>query len=240
MKKKKIKSIVIFFLVLTACYLVGFIAGMNLSGFDASSIDFDKIYDNLGNVLPFVYLALSIIAVTISVVSYVTVKIKADKWDGEDEDEIYDVERKMNIPNFTCGIYMVINLFFFSTCLYLKKYENLAVTCFAVTSICLFTVSGLIIRLEKKLNPEKRGSIFDLNFAKIWENSSDEAQKLNMYKAGYKTYKTVNVACMILWVLVFLEMMVLDRGFSAMICICIIWLTSAITYLYTGIKLEKQ
>lgn len=237
---KKIKSIVIFFLILAACYFVGFIAGRNLSDFDATSIDYDKIYNNLGNVLPFVYLALSIIAVIISAVSYVTVKRKADKWDGEDEVIIYDVERKINIPNVINGIYMIINLFLFSACLYLEKYESFATVCFVVTSVCLFTVNGLTVRLEKKLNPEKKGYIFDLNFAKEWENSSDEAQKLNMYKAGYKTYKTVNIACMILWVLVFLEMMVLDKGFSAMICICIIWLTSVITYLFTGIRLEKQ
>ena len=38
-------------------------------------------------------------------------------------------------------------------------------------------IAKLVVDLEKKLNPEKKGSVFEMQFQKTWLESCDEAQK---------------------------------------------------------------
>ena len=39
------------------------------------------------------------------------------------------------------------------------------------------------------MNPEKKGSIFDMHFSKKWADSCDEAEMIMACKAGYKSFK---------------------------------------------------
>lgn len=105
--------------------------------------------------------------------------------------------------------------------------------------ICTYVLNK-IVAIEKDLNPEKEGSIFELNFNKKWLSSCDEAQKLIMYKAAYKAYKISNVSCMILWCAAFVLMLIEPGFLFAVIFVTIIMIVNNISFMVAGAKYERN
>jgi hypothetical protein len=91
----------------------------------------------------------------------------------------------------------------------------------------------------KKFNPEKKGSAFDMNFQKQWEDSCDEGQKLVLYKSGYTAYKYVNYTCLILLVLGMVSMISFKTGILPILFVSAIYLVTTIAFTVTSMKLEK-
>ncbi|NLD17050.1 MAG: DUF3169 family protein [Tissierellia bacterium] len=58
-------------------------------------------------------------------------------------------------------------------------------------------ISGLlqdkIVEFIKSYNPEKRGDLYTLKFQKDWMESSDEREKVEVYKAAYSSYKVTQI-----------------------------------------------
>ncbi len=100
-------------------------------------------------------------------------------------------------------------------------------------------ISKVTVDLEKKLNPEKQGSVFDMKFDKKWEASSDEAQKQIMYKAAYTAFRAANMACLTAWTIAVVIQMFVKTGVFPVVCICAIWLVLNVTYSRTAMKLQK-
>lgn len=204
----------------------------------------------LAYLIPAVSIAANIVTFVIALVQYLRMKKKAANWDEEEEEPILEIEYKLNWPVLIANVMMICNMVLFSVGTALSTVpeigedtsEVLSMVCvlnFLVSLIFEFIILKLVIDLEKKLNPEKRGSIFDVNFAKKWEESCDEAQKLISYKAGYAAYKAGNTTCMLLWLLSFVAQMMFHTGIFPVICIGIIWLVMLITYSRFCMKAEK-
>lgn len=111
---------------------------------------------------------------------------------------------------------------------------------FVISYAMMVLLSKLIVDLEKKLNPEKRGSVFDFNFQKEWEASCDEAEKQIMYKAAYQAYHAVNIACMIMWAVSFMGMLVFQAGLLPMFCVTAIWGTMITTFSVVCARMEAK
>lgn len=74
------------------------------------------------------------------------------------------------------------------------------------------------VDLVKEMNPEKKGSIYDEKFQKLWWESCDEAERRQIGQASYKAYSTASKFCAYFWGALFLGNMIFDYGLSARRC----------------------
>ena len=97
-----------------------------------------------------------------------------------------------------------------------------------------------IIDFLKEMNPEKKGSIYDVKFSKKWEESCDEAEKLAIYKCGYKAYNSVNTACIVLWLFCFIGSSIWNFGIMPVAMVSIIWFVLITSYTLESYKISKR
>lgn len=252
--KSEKKYFVIFMAIMVLSLIGGFFVGFMIKIAEhCIDITDDKLVSLkvvLAYLVPAITVAANVVTFVIALVQYLKIKKVVAHWDGEEEETILEIEYKLNFPMLIANAMMICNMVLFSVGTALSTVtgigedtgEVLSMVCvliFLVSFVFEFIILKLVIDLEKKLNPEKRGSIFDVNFAKKWEDSCDEAQKLVSYKAGYAAYKAGNSACMFLWLLAFIGQMMFDTGVFTVICIGIIWLVMLLAYSGFCIKAEK-
>lgn len=169
-------------------------------------------------------------------------------WDQEDEAAIESAERRlelfMTIQNllqilcFFCAGCVLVDFYAMGT-----KLEWITNAC-GILGLFLFLVVMVLtqknaVDLAKEMNPEKKGSVYDMNFTKKWLASCDEAEKMGIYKAAFAAYKSTNFTCMALWLLVCLGSMFLPIGFGALVCVSIIWLSSALGYCLSAMRQSR-
>ena len=97
------------------------------------------------------------------------------------------------------------------------------------------------VDLTRKMNPEKRGSVYDVHFKKKWFQSCDEAEQKQIGQAAYKAFNVVNTACPIAWMVLLL----LSFAFNLSILlpaflVCLLWLLLTVTYCLECIRLGKR
>ena len=97
-----------------------------------------------------------------------------------------------------------------------------------------------MVKLEKQINPEKRGSVFDVKFQKQWLESCDEAEKLMVYRCGFRAYQVGNKVCMGLWLVALFLQLWADTGLFPVLSICVIWLSMVAAYVLASIRLERH
>ena len=170
---------------------------------------------------------------------------RAELWDGEDEDEIDDIEEKLNYPVLLCSTVMILDIMLFSCAVYFLPKESvfwdvLSVAVFLIGMIFCSVINEKTIIVEKKLNPEKKGSSFDLKFVKKWMDSSDEAEKQIVWQAGYNAYKAGNTACMVIWIIVFPLQVLFKTGILPVVSVGIIWLIMNTAYVQSAAKLSRR
>ena len=250
-KKNNTAIYVRFALALVLSLVVGFGCGMAMSVIKKLDIKIDKetILGFLNTAVPIAYIVFTVLLIAVSMIIYTNNKKMAKNWDGEDEEVIDRIEARQNIPMILSSILLVGGMLFFSLCVYVNEkvpaQENkYAFLVFALTFMVSLAgaimIQACVVGLEKNLNPEKRGNVFDFKFLKSWEKSSDEAEKLIQYKGGYKAYICTNFACMVLWLITFISMLVFNTGFFAVACVCFIWLFMSLVYSFAVARLEKK
>jgi len=109
-----------------------------------------------------------------------------------------------------------------------------------LSMVVAMVASVKIVNFEKEMNPEKKGSAYDFDFQKKWLASCDEAEKLVNYKASFAAYKSVNIACMVLWMLCMYGMTIWKWDNVPVLMVGAIWLTSYISYSVETLKLSKN
>lgn len=170
---------------------------------------------------------------------------------SSDDDACDDVERMLDYPMLYSNIALVINFMMFSLCVwcsdralergsekwfFILSLGGIAV--FVFSMVWEMLIQFLVVKLVKEMNPEKKGSIFEMNFQKKWEESSDEGQKLILYKSGYKAFVRMRTACIIMWMIAFLSQMFLKTGVLPVIIVCIIFLIGIVSFTAESMRLE--
>lgn len=98
----------------------------------------------------------------------------------------------------------------------------------------------MTVDLQKIMNPEKQGSVYDLRFQKKWEESCDEMEKLAIYRSSYSAYKTGTKACVIAFTALLLLSFFFDYGPLPAMAVGGIWLAATVSYCKEAIRLEKE
>lgn len=262
MKNKKVKTnkqiYTKFAIMVIAGCLVGFIAGFG--GAFISDMYGGDIVGGLHQiftvVVPVVYVVLMIVAYGYSFVNYSKAKKMVANWDGVNEEVLDEADKKLGAALEPSNIMMVCNFFLYSAMTYISGVtipgieknsgvkEGLpilvvAVALFIFNMVIITVIQKLTVDLTKKINPEKRGNVFDSEFNKEWIASCDEAQKQMIFEAGYRAYQATSYACMVVWMLTLIGMLLFDIGIVPSICVFVIWLTMVLAYTIACHKLDK-
>lgn len=251
MNKRDIKNILIILGICIIATIAGFFFGRGFRRLEESGVDLNPLLgkdtQQIMTILAIVYAALSVVAFAITYLYIGVCRTAAHSWNGEDEDAIRILEHRLNVPMISSSIMMIFNMLFMPMCFMYadigpnldKSYAAKITVLFFVNYIWIITSNEIVVRMEKKLNPEKRGSVLELNFQKKWESGLDEAEKLIMYKAAYKTMKITNWTCLGLWLVSFICMEIWDAGILPLVMVCAIWFVLTMTNMIETMRLER-
>lgn len=200
--------------------------------------------------MPIIYPAVIIALLVISSCRYFKAKHMFKTLSEDDEDKMLEIEHSLNLPSMLLSFCLILSLTLFAVfveTIELSKFSDsvkgtiiLAASAFFIMSyIVLFVIMRQCVELVKKINPEKRGDLLDLNFHKKWEESSDEAQKLIMYKAGFKAYKVTNYVMMGVYLICLIAQFAFHAGVMPTIAVSIIWLIMTVVFCTESARLER-
>ncbi len=172
-------------------------------------------------------------------------------WDGEDENTIEQVELKLNYGICVTSVSTILSFLFFGLGMYAVEFTSLHLTAviikfavafagFMYSMIMIAVLQKNLVNFTKEINPEKRGSVYDLRFQKRWMESCDESERLQTYRAGYAAMQTGNYTCLGLCILCFIGMQSWNFGIMPMLMVSVVWLALIVRYHIEGIRMAKK
>lgn len=254
-KQEDKKAMKKFVLLMVAALLVGVVAGM------LTSMTEHFFAEDIGSVLntflreiilPYGMPVVTAVVFVAVLVLYGKAKKLFNAWDGEDEDVIERSEEYLSYAIWLTSINMIWIYFVFGASVSGGIWESVKQSNGDFTGVVWtigFFILGMVVisieqqklvNLTKQINPEKRGSIFDTKFQKKWEESCDEAEKLQTYQCAFKAYNAVQMECIILWLVCLMGGFIWDFGILPIAIISIIWATMTTVYCMEAIKISKK
>lgn len=248
-KKAKTK----FYLIMLCSVIIG-------GSFGASSTFLEELFNGLsyanltntmGTILPAIQCAVCAIATVLFVYFYRKGLEEKKHWNG-DVNESYDrmencFDMALSISNLS---FILILILFGITFSLLDTTEDFSTPKFAIWFILaigslfysiffLMISQKKIVNLEKVINPEKQGSVYETGFQKKWIDSCDEMERSYIYQAGFYSFKCTTNTCIILWIFTFFTSTIFHTGFFPVLIVGIIWFASTLSYLIKAHKLSK-
>lgn len=257
-KKNDKRIYLIFIAVMVVLYRAGYLVGSLVAkGENNGSLEpiLDALKANLTVIVPPLFLLLAVVSLIVVCILYLSCrKMYQSLQTNPEDDDLWDsLEDKLNQPMILANGMQIINVFFFGCILCISElgtygknggYEAAILVIDIILFVVILAVGMLIpkgiVNMEKKLNPEKEGNVFDFKFNEVWHASCDEAEKLITYKAAYKAFKDTNTTCILLYILAFIGMFLFKTGIYPILCICIIWLVNNLSYMLRAAKLEQR
>ena len=166
-------------------------------------------------------------------------------WDGGDEDETSEsIDTALSWVLLLSAVQLLLNLFFLSAfCIYWMDRDIRAL---ALVGVFLLS-SGLVIfaqqkavDLERKMNPEKHGSVYDAKFQKKWLDSCDESERRQIGEASRRAYMVTTRVCLGLWLALVILSMLFDMSLLPVFVLLLVWGTMQVTYTLECIRLGKR
>lgn len=250
-KKSNLKIYIIFAVMILASLLGGFLAG-RLAAVNKDTLDginWDHIWWVTADTLPIVYGVLMLATFVVSFVMYGKIKRMIRGWDGENEDVIVDIESRITTASYLPCVIVFVGLVLFPVCIYAvdRTYSNskgmpmtiVSEVVFVVSMILYCAIEKLVIDEEKKLNPEKKGNIFDINFRRDWEKSSDEAELIAIAKSSKKGFMAGIKVGFVMWMLMFVSMFAFDTGVMPIVAVGLVLIVMYVAYCREFVRLQK-
>ena len=190
-------------------------------------------------------LLLGLVTVAIVTVIYKRNSKRFAEWDGEDEELFESMDGELSIAvlilNISTILFMIL-LAISSIKAISLTWENVSIYLAAiVVNLVVETIANnRIVNLAKELNPEKKGSTYDMKFQKKWFDSCDEAEKMSIYKASHAAYKAVITTCTVLWFICLFCMTLFKCGLMPVVLVGVIWMVATVSYCVEGIRLSKN
>lgn len=246
-EKKKGKSIVLAVAFLIVCFIFGILIGVfsaELSYWISEKNIFEAIEQKAAVAayygIPFVMLAITAIVYIVGIAKHHKAKKIFSLCDAEDDIGIEKAEKQLTGALVTSNIGFLSMMVLLPTWLHCVFVLN-DFSCFWVliaivalsyiaSMIGVSVVQWLIVELAKKMNPEKKGDVLSAKFEKDWENSLDEREKTEVYRAGFKAYKAASKLCLILWMLTLIGNIFFGTGLFPILIVCIFWFVLVIAY----------
>ena len=245
-KQENKKALLPFILIVMLSTIAGGFVGFFSSRYD------ENLRDLLLNgglflieaIAPYGMIVADIIFIPAAIIIFIQCKNQL-KNGGMKQDEVLDyVDYRLNYPLLLTSACMIVDFFFFPVAMIYSpdsvQFSILFLIIFVISIAIITVIQQKVIDLAKQINPEKQGSVYDMKFAKKWEESCDEAQRLTIYKSAYISYKITAQAFIIIWVVLALGMFLFESGILPLAIVSILWLIQTVTYCVSAMKLEKN
>ncbi|MCR5798374.1 MAG: DUF3169 family protein [Eubacterium sp.] len=248
MNKKKSITIKFFVTLLLSTILGGIVGVITIRIQRGHKLDFSTIFNGFKFIAPYLLIAYTVIAFICALYILSKARSMAKTVDPEDYDSIdiimEKLEKILSITNFT----MIISFFLFTATshgatLVKSNYPLFiaSMVAFVFTLTWIVVLQSKAVSIIKQFNEEKEGEVLDLKFKDVWIKSCDEAEKYQIYKAGYHAFSEANIVCIILWIIAHMSCMAQGANFMSAVFVFIIWATLNISYvIHSKDKIEVE
>lgn len=253
-KQENRKALPRFILIVVLSLVFGGILGfalvsLGLEEFDAALAAAGLFFTN--HIAPWLIIALPVAELALCLPIYFSAKRQLSAWDGEDESVSGQVEAKLSVCIWITGLYTVL-AFFLLAAMFAGFVGNAGtprmmpaplffggLAAFLADLFAPMVLQQKLVDLTKRLNPEKKGSVYDTKFQKTWYESCDEAERLIIGQCAFKAYQAMCRVCMALWMVFALGGLFFSWGFLPSMAVCIVWGAGQTAYSYWCLKLGK-
>ena len=94
--------------------------------------------------------------------------------------------------------------------------------------------------LTRRMNPEKKVSVYDTKFQEKWYEVCDEAERAQIGQACYRAYMVGTKVCIFLWVALLILNFVFDFGLLPIAAVLAVWGAMQTVYALECIRLSKR
>ena len=157
---------------------------------------------------------------------YAAAKRRFAAWDGEDEDAMDAAEQQLSWALLLTGLVIILDFFFFAASIIYDRFLPDLILFLASVAV-LVVLQQKIVDLERRINPEKRGSVYDMKFQKIGQ-------------ACYRAYMVGTKVCIFLWVALLILNFVFDFGLLPIAAVLAVWGAMQTVYALECIRLSKR
>lgn len=246
-KRENKKALPKLFLIIAVCAVVGFLAGFGAAWLgDNDPAAFSESLRRFWTAsAPINLPVLAALLMIPAQLLYFREKKAFSCWDGEDEETLEKIETHLSIALLLVGSFMIF--IYFGMAVILASIGALSggavAVCLAEMLLSLFwsaVVQQKLVDLEKQINPEKQGSVYDIKFSKKWMDSCDEREQLIIYKSAYQSYRFTSTFCLVLSIVVMLGSIPFGYGPLPACIVLLVWLVMMLSYCIAAMKLEKH
>lgn len=257
MKKDEIKqanrkALPKFLLFAVVCTLVGGVIGYFFADVEPDSLV--PMMKNAGaffsiRIAPWLMLTLAILVPVICFPLYRSAKKLAAAWDGEDEDLYNTIEQKLSVVLWLASAAHIL-AFFLIAAAYSVDMEDIdsanGVVFVFISIAALFAImveatvfQQKCVDTTKQLNPEKKASVYDMQFQKKWMADCDEAEKIIIGKCAFKAYSATNIVCAVCAIALAVCALTFNTGFLPSLIVCLIWMVNLSVYCCEALRCSK-
>ena len=111
---------------------------------------------------------------------------------------------------------------------------------FVLSCGCVIFAQQKVVDLERRMNPEKHGSVYDTKFQKKWLDSCDESERRQIGEASYRAYMVTTRVCLGVWMALTVLGMVFEIGMLPVSVLLLVWGVMQVTYTLECIRLGKK
>ncbi|MCM1084277.1 MAG: DUF3169 family protein [Clostridium sp.] len=253
-KKEDKKSFKPFIIAMAVCLVAGI--GMGILGrvleqeLDVIKAMAAKNETVLAYVLPMIFLLMNMVELVFvsGVVRRQEKRLK--QWNGEDEELLDNIEKKLDFPLNATNVMQILAMLLFAAGIHIALSAELpklhakiiywiVIVEFVASMIICIGLQKRAVNLVKVMNPEKNGSIYDMDFNKKWVESCDEAQQMVIYRSAYKSFRVSNMMCCMLWVVGVIADFTFHTGLFPIVVVLLIWLVQVLVYAKETMRLER-
>ena len=116
----------------------------------------------------------------------------------------------------------------------------LSVVLFLGFCIVILFLEATLVRQIQKANPMKRGDISSLRFNRDWLESCDEAERLGIYKASWKSFQVMNSLCPVMEAVALLGKIMFDTGNFPIILVTFLWAVQTGVYCFYSAQYDRR
>lgn len=225
--------------------ILGFVIGCSrIFGLEAAALA-EGLNGVLSAVTPWGIPATSVLTLGGCFFLYRSAAKKFAAWDSGDEDETSEsIEMALSWVLLLSAVQLLINFFFLAAfCIY-----NVDADIDALALVGVFLLScGLVIfaqqkavDFERRMNPEKHGSVYDTKFQKKWLDSCDESERQQIGQACYRAYIVSSRFCIGLWLVLVMLSMVFEMSILPVSVLLLVWGVMQVSYTLECIRLSKR
>ena len=201
-------------------------------------------------IAPWLMLALAILVPVVCLPLYRSAKKLAAVWDGEDEDLYNTIDQKLSVVLWLASAAFILALFLI-TATYsvgMEDIDNANGFVFFFINIAAFfaiMVEATVFQQKcvdttKQLNPEKKASVYDMQFQKKWMADCDEAEKIIIGKCAFKAYSATNIVCAVCAIVLAVCALTFNIGFLPSLIVCLIWIVNLSVYCCEALRCSKS